>query len=682
LPVLAGEFLIVPALNLAICWKHFLNILIESQSAGNLIDFIPLGVLREYTPEIICCNSILLNTNNKRCSSPHHRWREETATNFSPSNNNNKFISYLTGLIEGDGSIIVPKTERSSKGKLNYPSIQIVFHLKDLPLALLIQKNLGFGSLIRKKGLNAYVLYVNDKKGILNLVYLLNGNMRTPKINSLYKLIDWINNNNSNLNLTKLPLNTNSLKYDAWLSGMIESDGHFSVRTTMTGKYPKIECKFEFRQSFINEWSNQGKLIMLELANFLEIKDYSLNQKKISNFIKFTIKTQNIRSNDVLIDYLTKFPLWSSNLLNYKDWLLVFDLYKKLKKNNKLEYDPELLDKIKLIKKRMYDKRTILNWDHLQNFYNLNYINISPKFPIINKNLNFNRKYSTAATVTNNSINLINLNNIHKLQAPTPSPKNREAGNNFKLNNNLFVSSLIYNNAETEKQLILKDTKNKAGVYLWTHLDSNKKYVGSSVNISRRLTYYFSKVNIARFKKSRIHNALHRYGYSSFSLTILEFIDITNLPINEAKILILEREQYYIDVILPEYNILKFAGSLLGFSHSKDTLEKFKIAKDNKNNPMFGKLHSKETKIKMSEIKKGKFQSKETKLKISLTNSKKVFIYIDDSTLNKKILFKFFDNFLEAAKDLNCSKRTLSRYIDKNKIFKKKWFLFTKEISN
>ena len=40
LPVLAGEICFVPALNLAICWKHFLNLkfLLESQSAGNLSD--------------------------------------------------------------------------------------------------------------------------------------------------------------------------------------------------------------------------------------------------------------------------------------------------------------------------------------------------------------------------------------------------------------------------------------------------------------------------------------------------------------------------------------------------------------------------------------------------------------------------------------------------------------------
>lgn len=232
----------------------------------------------------------------------------------------------------------------------------------------------------------------------------------------------------------------------------------------------------------------------------------------------------------------------------------------------------------------------------------------------------------------------------------------------------------------------MTETKNKAGVYLWTHLDSNKKYVGSSVNLSRRLTYYFSKVNIARYKKSRIHNALLKFGYSSFSLTILELISITTLSKDEAKKLIIEREQYYIDCILPEYNILKTAGSLLGFNHSKDTLLKFKKANNNENNPMYGKFHSKKTKIKMSEIKKGRFQSKETKLKISLTNSKKVFIYINEplpwQRANKNFFFKSFYNFSEAAKYLNCSTRTLSRYIDKNKLLRKKWFLFTKEINN
>jgi hypothetical protein len=168
----------VPALNLAICWEHFLKLYsifskLESQSAGNLIDLNLLGILREYTPEAICYNKLI-----------------PSKINDINSNNLSKFSTYLTGLVEGDGSILTPESEISPKGRVNYPSIIICFHLKNLPLALLIQKNLGFGSLIRKKGVNAYSLVINSHEGILKTVNILNGNMRTPKIHSLFKLID------------------------------------------------------------------------------------------------------------------------------------------------------------------------------------------------------------------------------------------------------------------------------------------------------------------------------------------------------------------------------------------------------------------------------------------------------------------------------------------------------------
>jgi hypothetical protein len=103
---------------------------------------------------------------------------------------NTEFAYYIAGLIEGDGTIHVPRSERSNKEKLNYPSIQIVFHLKDLPLALLIQKELGHGSISRKKGLNAYIYTVNNLEGIMLLINLLNGKMKTNKIFSLHRLID------------------------------------------------------------------------------------------------------------------------------------------------------------------------------------------------------------------------------------------------------------------------------------------------------------------------------------------------------------------------------------------------------------------------------------------------------------------------------------------------------------
>lgn len=350
LPVLAGIVNIVPALNLAICWKYFLNILVESQSAGNLIDLNLLRILREYTPEVICCNSILLNPSNSSNS----------------LKNNYKFISYLTGLIEGDGTIIVPKNKRSSKGKLNYPSIQIVFHLKNLPLALLIQKNLGYGSLIRKKGLNAYTLYINELKGILNLVKLLNGNMKTPKINSLYKLIDWLNNQNPNLNLTKLPLNTDSLNKDAWLSGMIESDGHFSVRTTLTGKYPKIECKFEFSQRQKDHLGYSNELFLTNIANFLNVSLKNIREN--TPHPQYRLRTISLETNFILVNYLNEYPLFGSKFLDYNNWKEILNLF-----NPKFKYSQDNMDKVLNLKKEMNDKRTIFTWDHLNKFYNLDY---------------------------------------------------------------------------------------------------------------------------------------------------------------------------------------------------------------------------------------------------------------------------------------------------------------------
>ena len=63
--------------------------------------------------------------------------------------------------------------------------------------------------------------------------------------------------------------------------------------------------------------------------------------------------------------------------------------------------------------------------------------------------------------------------------------------------------------------------------------------------------------------------ALLTYKHSSFSIAILEYIVISNLSIEEARLLILKREQVYLDLIFEvdeplTYNINKIAGSLLG----------------------------------------------------------------------------------------------------------------------
>ena len=58
-----------------------------------------------------------------------------------------------------------------------------------------------------------------------------------------------------------------------------------------------------------------------------------------------------------------------------------------------------------------------------------------------------------------------------------------------------------------------------------------------------------------------ITKALLKYGYSVFSLEILEYCEAL-----EA----ISREQYYPDLLKPEYNVLKIAGSPLGYKHPEN----------------------------------------------------------------------------------------------------------------
>jgi hypothetical protein len=173
---------------LAICWKLlYFKYLKLRQSAGNEKSLGFFWILRDYTPQFVHYKyySRFLNINN----TDNEYFKLDS--NFKlPGNINYNFASYLTGLIEGDGTIIVPKKERSEKGKWNYPSIQISFDLRDYPLALIIQKELKYGSISRTKGVNSYRLTINNFEGIILLATLLNGNMRTPKINNLFLLID------------------------------------------------------------------------------------------------------------------------------------------------------------------------------------------------------------------------------------------------------------------------------------------------------------------------------------------------------------------------------------------------------------------------------------------------------------------------------------------------------------
>jgi group I intron endonuclease len=85
-------------------------------------------------------------------------------------------------------------------------------------------------------------------------------------------------------------------------------------------------------------------------------------------------------------------------------------------------------------------------------------------------------------------------------------------------------------------------------------------------NLARRREKEITKYN------SMIYRSLIKNGYSNFKLEILEYCDVD---------IVLEREQYYLDCLNPEYNMLNVAGSLIGFKHSEATKEAKSLSKKN-----------------------------------------------------------------------------------------------------
>ena len=73
---------------------------------------------------------------------------------------------------EGDGTIVVPIKNKTSKGNNNYGYIQICFSIKDLPLAQYLQILLGGHISLR---LNSGTLTFKSKDNVFRVINLING---------------------------------------------------------------------------------------------------------------------------------------------------------------------------------------------------------------------------------------------------------------------------------------------------------------------------------------------------------------------------------------------------------------------------------------------------------------------------------------------------------------------------
>lgn len=146
-----------------------------------------------------------------------------------------------------------------------------------------------------------------------------------------------------------------------------------------------------------------------------------------------------------------------------------------------------------------------------------------------------------------------------------------------------------------------------SGIYQIKNKITNKIYIGSAIKLSHRLWSHFRKLELGKHGNILLQRAFDKYGYNSFEVIILESCEKQNL---------INREQYYLDTLKPEYNICKIAGSTLGQKMKPHVKEKLiKSLKE--------KIYTEEERQKMSERRKGKKMPKEVVEKIVKTKKEK-----------------------------------------------------------
>lgn len=146
----------------------------------------------------------------------------------------------------------------------------------------------------------------------------------------------------------------------------------------------------------------------------------------------------------------------------------------------------------------------------------------------------------------------------------------------------------------------------KAGVYKFTNVITGDCYVGSSVDLHRRKLQHLNALKNSRHHSYRFQKAWDECGQQAFDYEVLEEIIITETIKDD----LLNREQYWVDLLHPEYNIYPTTGSPLGYHHTEKTKQKI-------SNSTKGVRKSEEHAKHIREAQKGKKLSKEHRKKLS-----------------------------------------------------------------
>jgi len=156
------------------------------------------------------------------------------------------------------------------------------------------------------------------------------------------------------------------------------------------------------------------------------------------------------------------------------------------------------------------------------------------------------------------------------------------------------------------------------GIYKILNIINGKMYIGSSINLKSRKYQHFFTLKKGVHCNKYLQNSYNKYGDNNFKWEIIEYIKSSDDKI-QLKCNLLEKEQHWIDKLISQGNIIynncMIAGSCAGRKLSIEHKKKISESHMGNKNPMYGKMVSKETRLKLSIASSN--ISDETRLKIS-----------------------------------------------------------------
>lgn len=194
-----------------------------SKSAGNILNIV------NRTSETIR-DEIVVNKENIKSISNH------VPKHVKPLNDE-QLGHYLAGLIDGDG---------------HFSKIQqliIVFSYVDASLAYYLKNRLGYGNVKKVNNKNASLLIISKKEGILSIIKLINGKLRTKhRYNQL--VINVLTSNKYKDLKIDFTINTNEDFNNHWLAGFSDADASFQIKIVKrnTKIRPEVRLNFQIDQ--------------------------------------------------------------------------------------------------------------------------------------------------------------------------------------------------------------------------------------------------------------------------------------------------------------------------------------------------------------------------------------------------------------------------------------------------